>query len=159
MWAYRDHRRRRGEAVPRTRPDLVRDLLWVGAGVLAGIALEALRRQVPVDDAGTRTDEMISGLPFVGLVGLLLTAVITEEVFYRGYLLERLAAVTGRFWVAGLVSFAAFVVGHIDDVGLANALSGTTLGSAAFTILYLWRRNLVACVVLHFLANSPILLM
>lgn len=159
VWAYRDHRRRRSDSNPRSRGEFGRDLLWVSAGVLAGIALELLRRQVPVDDAATRTDDMVSGLPFLGLLGLLLTAVITEELFYRGYLIERLAAVTGRLWIAGLVSFAAFVVGHIDDVGLANALTGTTLGSAAFTILYVWRRNLPACVVLHLLANSPILLL
>ena len=47
---------------------------------------------------------------------LLLTTPIvagtTEEIVYRGYAIERLAFLTGRRWLAGLVSGAAFLVVH-----------------------------------------------
>ncbi|WP_404710866.1 CPBP family intramembrane glutamic endopeptidase [Sphingomonas sp. MMS24-J13] len=82
---------------------------------------------------------------------VVLRAGIVEEVCYRGYAIERLQALTGSRWIAGLVSLIAFASFHYRQ-GIAGILVALILG-AVLTGFYLWRRNLAANMTGHFLID------
>jgi len=77
-----------------------------------------------------------------------ITAGTVEESLFRGYAIERLAFLTGSYGWAGVISLAVFGIVHLPFWGpgiLFNAL----FGGAVFTLLYIWRRDLAACVIAH----------
>ena len=76
---------------------------------------------------------------------------IAEEVFYRGYAIERIEALTGNRWLAALLPLAAFAAFHYRQ-GLAGVFLALVLG-AILTGFYLWKRNLVANMLAHFLVD------
>lgn len=81
------------------------------------------------------------------------TAGVVEEVLYRGYAIERLAALTGSYWLGGIISIIVFGLVHLPLWGpgiLFNALFGGTV----FTLLYLWRRDLWPCIIAHTLLDA-----
>ncbi|MEJ2653383.1 MAG: type II CAAX endopeptidase family protein [Gammaproteobacteria bacterium] len=86
------------------------------------------------------------------LAGLLVVVVaIAEESIFRGYLILRLKPITGGAGRAVLVSALIFSLGHGYEgaVGVISvALMGLLLGW-----IYLWRGNLVAVTVIHFLQD------
>lgn len=148
--------RRRLSSLLILRPG-AKDLEWAlyafGAAMtwswLAGMAF-------PQDDATGGTGTLVAlGVP--GVLLLIATAAITEEVAFRGYLAERLGAVLrSRWWGAGL-SLAVFVVQHVAFFGpswLLHHLGGTL----AIAVVVLVRRNLVAGMLVHLLVNAPILI-
>ncbi len=76
---------------------------------------------------------------------------VGEELFYRGYAIERLQALgLGRFWAAA-IPILIFSVGHWTS-GWQNVVTAFIVGSvlAAF---YLWRRDLLANMIAHFLVD------
>lgn len=82
---------------------------------------------------------------------VVLRAGIVEEVFYRGYAIERLQALTGSRAVATLVPLACFALFHYRQ-GVAGVLIALILG-AILTAFYCWKRNLLANIVAHFLID------
>lgn len=108
----------------------------------------------PEQSQGVNT---ITNLHPLVVLGIILTAATVEELFYRGYLIERFRELTGQLWIGVLVSFVIFMVPHVQFFGpswlLYHGVSATLL-----YVLYLWRRNLVAVMVLHLLGNLPILI-
>jgi membrane protease YdiL (CAAX protease family) len=101
------------------------------------------------------------GLPFVGEGGAklplwvvtigILRAGIVEELFYRGYAIERLRTWTGIGWIAISLPLIIFTAGHFRQ-GIGGMALVFLLG-AAFTATYLWKRNLWANMLAHFLVN------
>jgi len=79
---------------------------------------------------------------------LFFTGTFLEEVFYRGYAIERLIALTGKKWFAGLASWAAFTLVHLRFFGLGPTLDVGVL-SAGLVILYLKERSIWPCIVVH----------
>jgi membrane protease YdiL (CAAX protease family) len=76
---------------------------------------------------------------------------ISEEIFYRGYAIERLQSLTGSKWLAAAISLAAFAGFHFRQ-GLAGIVLAAVLG-AIITGFYLWKRDLVAAIFGHFLVD------
>lgn len=76
---------------------------------------------------------------------------ISEEIFYRGFLLERLSSLSGSRWVASLVSIAAFAGFHFSQGWPGIVIAG--LLGAAMTGLYWWRRALLPLIIAHFLVD------
>ena len=98
-------------------------------------------------------------LSFPLRAGMALTAAVTEEIESRGYLLERLESITGSGFFAALVAFLLFVLGHANSWDIAHAFR-IVPWTAVLIALYMWRRNLAACILLHFLADArPLLAM
>ena len=93
--------------------------------------------------------DQISAMPvwFRVLAGL--TGGIIEELFYRGYAIERLATITGRAWLGGLISAVIFGLAHIPEWGLGFALAADLPFSLVMTGFYLWRRDLLANMLAH----------
>lgn len=85
---------------------------------------------------------------------LVLTAGITEEFMYRGFALEELAALIGKRRLAALVSMVCFTVAHSVRVGLSPTLLLVGCAGAVLTILYLWRRNLPVCMLMHVIVDG-----
>jgi uncharacterized protein len=82
---------------------------------------------------------------------LMLAAIIggtAEEFLYRGYSIERLASMTGNYWVAGLISVLVFGLAHVPLWGWSAALT-TVISGAIATAFYVWRRDLLANIVAH----------
>jgi len=76
---------------------------------------------------------------------------VVEELFYRGYAIERLRMVgLGRFWSA-TIPLIIFSLGHWSG-GAANILIALAAG-AILTGFYLWRRDLVANMIGHGLVD------
>lgn len=76
---------------------------------------------------------------------------IAEEIFYRGYAIERIEALTGSRWLAAFVPLLAFAAFHYRQ-GWAGIFVALVLG-AILTGFYMWKRNLVANMVAHFLVD------
>src|SRR5262249_27513482 len=88
----------------------------------------------------------------LGLAAVLVVVVAwAEETIFRGYLLARLRTVTGSTTLAVVLSALLFALGHTYS-GPAG-VAGVTLLAIVFSLVYLWRRSLVAPIVLHFLQD------
>jgi membrane protease YdiL (CAAX protease family) len=94
-------------------------------------------------------------LPLWLVTLIVLRAGVVEELFYRGYAIERLQALgLGRFWAAA-VPLIIFAMGHWTG-GWANIVIALALG-AILAGFYLWHRDLAANMIGHglvdFIAN------
>jgi membrane protease YdiL (CAAX protease family) len=95
--------------------------------------------------------QQLTRLPVWLLTLTCVRASIGEELFYRGYAIERLQTLgLSRFWAAA-IPILIFSVGHSTS-GWQNIVTAFIIGSllAAF---YLWRRDLLANMIAHFLVD------
>jgi membrane protease YdiL (CAAX protease family) len=94
----------------------------------------------------------VNGPGKIVLASILVTVVaIAEETIFRGYLIHRFKALTGSTAAAVLFSSLIFAVGHGYE-GMAGMISIFVLG-LIFALIYLWRKSLVAPMVMHFLTD------
>lgn len=90
-------------------------------------------------------------LPLWLITAIVFRAGVVEELFYRGYAIERLRlAGLGRFWSVA-IPLVIFSLGHWSG-GAANILIAFAAG-LILTGFYLWRRDLVANMVGHGLVD------
>jgi len=94
-------------------------------------------------------------LPLWLITLIVFRAGVVEELFYRGYAIERLQMIgLGRFWSV-TIPLVIFSLGHWSG-GAANILIALAAG-VILTGFYLWRRDLVANMIGHgsvdFVAN------
>jgi uncharacterized protein len=94
-------------------------------------------------------------LPLWLIMLIVFRAGVVEELFYRGYAIERLRMIgLGRLWSA-IIPLVIFSLGHWSG-GAANILIALAAG-IILTGFYLWRRDLVANMIGHgvvdFVAN------
>lgn len=90
------------------------------------------------------------GAYVLALVLVLLVA-ISEEVLFRGYLILRLTSVTGGRLPAVLISTLIFASGHGYE-GISGVVAVFLIG-LVLSMVYLWRKSLVAPMVMHFLQD------
>ena len=74
-----------------------------------------------------------------------------EELFYRGYAIERLRSLGWPRAAAAIVPLVIFSLLHYSG-GPVNILIAFILGGI-LTAFYLWRRDLVANIIAHFLVD------
>jgi membrane protease YdiL (CAAX protease family) len=90
-------------------------------------------------------------LPLWLITAIVFRAGVVEELFYRGYAIERLKLIgLGRFWSV-VIPLVIFSLGHWSG-GAANILIAFAAG-LILTGFYLWRRDLVANMVGHGLVD------
>ena len=100
---------------------------------------------------GGESGAALGKLPLWLITTIVLRAGVLEELFYRGYAIERLEALgLNRFW-AGTIPLLIFAVAHWTG-GWANIVIALVLG-AVLTLFYLWRRDLVANMIGHFVVD------
>ncbi len=76
---------------------------------------------------------------------------VAEEIFMRGYLLERLTSITGKKWMAFLISTIPFGLMHYTQ-GYAGILIATVAGSM-LALFYFWKKDLKSNIIGHFLID------
>src|SRR5215470_15559 len=90
-------------------------------------------------------------LPLWLITAIVFRAGVVEELFYRGYALERLQLIgLGRFWSVA-IPLVIFSLGHWSG-GAANILIAF-VAALILTGFYLWRRDLVANMIGHGLVD------
>lgn len=82
---------------------------------------------------------------------LVVVVAVAEETIFRGYLLFRLRSVTRSTAAAVGLSTLVFATAHSYS-GPAGIVAVAVL-SVVFALVYLWRKSLVAPIVLHFLQD------
>jgi membrane protease YdiL (CAAX protease family) len=87
------------------------------------------------------------------LLSLCFTGTILEEVFYRGYLIERVTSLTGKTWLAGIVSWITFTSVHFKFFGLGPTLKAGVF-AAGLVLVYLRERSVWPCMVIHGLNDA-----
>lgn len=94
----------------------------------------------------------ITDLPLAWQIALLVRAGVTEEILYRGYPIERLLELTRSKWIAVLVPGTLFIGGHYVFWG-PEQLIVVAFATVIFTSFYLWRRDLICCMIAHISAD------
>jgi len=127
-----------------------KSVLWglVTAAVCLGVAggIMTLAKW----DGGSHAHDF-DKLPLWLIVLIVFRAGFVEELLYRGFAIERLQSLGWPRAAAALVPLVIFAALHYTG-GAINALVAFTLGGI-LTLFYLWRRDLVANIVGHFLVD------
>jgi uncharacterized protein len=90
----------------------------------------------------------LAGLPRWFLVLASVTAGVAEETLYRGYAVERLAMMTGSYWLGGLISLIIFTLAHVPAWG-SGPLLVFLISGGLMTLFYVWKQDLLACIIAH----------
>lgn len=154
-YIYRQYRKERGGEVEPPGKHRVSNRAFIGGAFLVGLGIQMISGSFVVDDP---LQELFSRMPGGPKLALIATAAVTEEVIFRGYLIERLYSLTGRAWGSAAIAFLIFTAAHIPGHGLALVLAGTWQVGAALCLLYMRTRSLGACILLHLLINSTLFL-
>ena len=85
-------------------------------------------------------------------------AAFVEETAFRGYGFERITELTGSKWLAALVTLVLFTMAHYAGGGWAQVIIAAW-GGLVLTVLYLWRRNLWANIICHWLIDGTAFLL
>lgn len=127
----------------------------VGIGLTAGVGwllLAGLLSALVMGPLGlaveSETAAELQGFGLVQRVSLVAAAAVSEEVCFRGFLMERVEELTGRSWLAVVATVALFVGGHVAHFDPVTNL-WQILGTLVLAFLYLWRRDLTAPIVVH----------
>lgn len=114
------------------------------AGILLCVlAMQFLGWKVGGEEGGAYRD-----IPVWVLFIMVVRAGIAEEVFYRGYAIERIKSWTGSIGVAVAVPLIIFSLGHFRQ-GPGGILISFVAGGI-LTATYLWKKDLLANMVAHF---------
>jgi len=100
---------------------------------------------------GGELGQALSKLPVWLVLLVVLRAGVAEELFYRGYAIERLQALGLNRSLAGMIPLLIFGFAHVTN-GWANVVVALALGFVLMAV-YLWRRDLVANMIGHFMVD------
>jgi membrane protease YdiL (CAAX protease family) len=148
--------------------------LAFASGLVIGLFQLTQRSAGPELWALIRSGKALYVFPLAAALGLL-TAGFTEEFFFRGFLQTRVEKLTESPWIAVLMVTVAFGLYHVPfaylnpnwptagdfpaalQLGMVEGgLGGVILGGA----YVLWKKNLLACIVLHGMIDAvPIMTM
>ena len=84
---------------------------------------------------------------------LCIRAGVTEETFFRGYGISRIESLTGSKVAAVAITTLFFGFGHLI-YGTVNHVLGTMVIGFILTMYYLKTRNLLSCIIAHFLFDA-----
>jgi membrane protease YdiL (CAAX protease family) len=123
------------------------------ATIATGIGQLLVYLGLPGEDLALLVPSVTGTLQTV-LAGLALVIVaVSEEAVFRGYLLLRITEWRhGGATFAVIASSTIFALGH-EYQGLAGMITVGSMG-LMFAGVYLWRKSLVAPIVIHFLQNA-----
>jgi uncharacterized protein len=120
-------------------------------GVLYLWVLPALRLE---DKVATSADAAtLLATPFWWRFLSTIRAAVAEEILFRGYAMQRILELTGSKAAATLISCAVFTAAHLSVWGASHALIVAVAG-LAFSLAYLWRRNLWVNFIAHFMVDA-----
>ena len=146
---------RRGERLPFSSMGLGRSTWW--KSILWGLVIAVVCAVVGgalahfTHYGGGRGAAAFEKLPLWLITLIVIRAGVVEELFYRGYAIERLEALgLNRYWAAAIPA-VIFGLGHWTG-GWENIVIALVLG-AILGAFYLWRRDLFANMIGHFMVD------
>ena len=104
-------------------------------------------------------EEVVSNTTWWLMLFGILTAGITEEIMFRGYLIERLYEITPKHWLGILVSVGAFVLPHTLSWNMTHVIAVVLPLGLILSGLYLWKRNLIFNMIVHIVIDLPLVIM
>jgi len=131
-------------------------LLAVLTGILVVVGIVVIYSFVfPLLHLHAKAREMNTLLryPFWYRLLMVTRAAVAEEILFRGYPIERLEELTGSHLLAGLVSWAVFTIAHLTSWGWVQLIVAG-FGGVLLTVLYMWRRNIYANMIAHWIADG-----
>jgi membrane protease YdiL (CAAX protease family) len=146
---------RRGEKLPWSSIGLGtvrwwKSILWALVIAMASLAAAGLLAHFTGYGQGHDTGPM-SKLPLWLLSLIVVRAGVVEELFYRGFAIERLQMLgLGRI-VAAAIPLLIFGLAH-GNRGIASAVMALVIGGV-LALFYVWRRDLAANIVGHTLVD------
>lgn len=148
--------RRRFASVGFRRPKWFDIVLAVIAGILMAFGITVIYFVIfPLLHLKMNAGVMKSLMqtPFWYRFALVTRAAVAEELMFRGYPIERILESTGSRILAAVLTCAAFTYAHLASWGAAQLIVAG-YGGVILTILYLWRRNLWANMLAHWIADG-----
>jgi membrane protease YdiL (CAAX protease family) len=136
-----------------TAPDAVPFAYYATVGLAAMLATTVIL--APIRERMDSADEMDQGLAEFATfthperLFVAATAGVTEEVPYRGYTIERVAALTGSPLLGAAVSLVAFLWAHVGDRWSVGAALQMAQPTVVLLALYLWTRSLPVVMAVH----------
>ena len=135
-------------------------IIAIGIGIVLSLLVPVLTLLISAiipgaEEEGTIaqvTETVPAWLIFISV----LTAAVTEEILYRGYLIERLLDLTGHKWFSGAISVFVFVLVHAAGWNWQHVFGVVLPLGIILTALYLWRRNLFFVMIVHLVINLPL---
>jgi len=128
-------------------------ILFVPFTFAMGIVETAFQSMGLTAPTGTIKSLMASGGIWESILGLVLVIIVafSEETIFRGYLIRRFMSISSSPVFAVLLSSFIFSLGHRYE-GTAGVATVFIMGTI-FAIVYLWRKSLVAPMVMHFMQD------
>lgn len=126
-------------------------LLFVGVGVIYALVIPAMHLAPQAKAANSLGAILTTPLWF--RIMLVTRAAVGEEILFRGYPLERIEKLTGSTILAALLTWAAFTYAHLAGWGTVHLIVAG-YGGVILTVLYLWRRNIWANMIAHWIADG-----
>jgi uncharacterized protein len=130
---------------------------WGVGGAAVTVAGMAFIYLVIFPVLGQPADEVqmgaIKALPLWFRVGLVTRAAVFEELYYRGFAIERITELSGRRWLAALISLVVFTYAHLGYWGWPHLVIAG-YGGLVLTALYMLRRDLVSNMTAHWLTDG-----
>ena len=131
----------------------------LGLGLLLSITVPLLTllavQVLPSAESGSIISTANRYPPWAILLSVL-TAGVTEELFFRAYAFERLLQLTNNTWISAFISLAGFVLIHWPGWNLAHIVGVVLPLGLILTVLYVWRRNLIFVIIIHILVDLPL---
>ena len=138
-----------------TKMDVIWGFVVLIIQVLSNVVIERLVILLHLVSQSSETVHVLM-LPYSLKIFLVLTAGITEEIIFRGYLIERINLLSGRLVFSAIISYFVFVIFHIPFWGFGGAIQ-IAVWTIPITILYVRRRNLTTCIFIHLIYDGAIL--
>jgi membrane protease YdiL (CAAX protease family) len=150
-----------GRSQKTLRARLIEWILAVSAALVVAIILiptSQYLRSLLTDEPAAALD-VTAILPVWVMIPAWITGSFTEELLFRSYPIERLTQMTGRPWLAAVITLLAFALLHLFTWDWVHVLTLGLPASILLTLLYLWRRNLAFVVIVHAVLNAPLLIL
>lgn len=136
-------------------------LLAIGIGIVLSIAVPVLTLLIsqilPASDGGMET--VAANTTWWLMLISILTAGITEEIIFRGYLIERVDEISSKKVLGLIISVIAFVLPHTLSWNLTHVIAVVIPMGTLLALIYLWKRNLVLNMIIHIVIDLPLVVM
>jgi membrane protease YdiL (CAAX protease family) len=154
VWSNREPVHRIGWIFEKRRRDIILGIVLFVPVLYGANLLEKALLSVGFSGGSKAVASLLTpkSWPELLLAVILVTIVaFSEETIFRGYLMLRFEAITESPIWAAVLSSLIFSIGH----GYEESAGLITIGlmGFVFSLIYLWRRSLVAPIVMHFLQD------
>ena len=152
LWVVTQRERLPLDSIGLRRPDwstpISAVLLCIGLRYLLPVVTNPLVDAMGTEGYDAGLNDLVLLPPWFRLIAAI-TGPIVEEILYRGYAIERLATLTGSIWIGGAISATVFGLAHIPTWGIGFALGVDLPFGIVMTIFYIWKRDLLANILVH----------